>query len=78
MKVGKPFNAVNKASNGYKTNCINHWRPIKAYITKHGSVTKRGIKATIKATIARSCGTIYKPSTKPTQGTYTQQNTSQL
>ena len=66
---GKPFNALNKASNGYETNCIDCWRLIKTYITKHGSVTKRGIKATIKATTTRCCGTIYKHSTKPIQGT---------
>ena len=59
---GKPFNVVDNTSNGYKTSCIDRWRPIKAYIIEHGSVTKRGIKATIKATMARCCGTIYKHS----------------
>ena len=57
---------------GYKTNCIDRWRPIKTYITEHGSITKRGIKATIKATTTRCCETIYKHSIEPIQGTYNQ------
>ena len=69
---GKPFNVVDNTSNGYKTSCIDRWRPIKAYIIEHGSVTKRGIKATIKATMARCCGTIYKHSIEPIQGTHNQ------
>jgi len=69
MKVEKPFDAINNVSNSYKTSCIHRWRPIKVYITEYGSITKRGIKAIIKATMAKSCGTTYKPFTKPTQGT---------
>ena len=70
--VGKPFNAINNNSDGYETSCIDRWMPIKAYITEYGSITNRGIKATIKATAARCYGTIYKPSTKPIQGTNNQ------
>ena len=69
MNGGKPFNVVNNTLDDYETGCINCWRPIKAYNNEHGSVTKRGIKATIKATTARWCNTIYKHSTKPIQGT---------
>ena len=65
----KPFNAIDNASDGYETSCIDRWRPINAYITEYGSVTKRSIKATIKATTARYCATIYKYSIKPIQGT---------
>ena len=72
MNGRKPFNVVDNTSDGYKTNCIDHWRPIKAYITKHGSVTKRGIKATIRATTARCYETIYKHSIEPIQGTHNQ------
>ena len=61
--AGKTFNVVDNTSNDYNTNCIDRWRPIKAYIIEHGSITKRGIKATM----ARCCGTIYKHSTEPIQ-----------
>ena len=42
-----------RKADGYETSCIDCWRPIKAYIKEHGSITKRGIKATIKATTTR-------------------------
>ena len=49
----KPFKEVFNTSDGYKTSCIDHWRLIKTYITEPKGITKRGIKATIKATMAR-------------------------
>ena len=66
----KPFNEVFNISDGYKTSCIDCWRLIKAYITEPKGVTKRGIKATIKATMARCCETIYKHSSEPKQATH--------
>jgi len=63
MNGGKPFNAINNTSNGYKASYTNRWRLIKVYIIEHGGVTKGGIKATIKAITARCCETIYKHST---------------
>ena len=58
----KPFNVVLNTSDGYKTSCIDPWRLIKAYITEPKGITKRGIKAITKATLARCCETIYKHS----------------
>ena len=53
----KPFKEVFNTSDGYKTSCIDHWRLIKTYITEPKGITKRGIKATIKATTTRCCET---------------------
>ena len=40
MKVRKPFNAINNATDGYETSKTDCWRPIKAYITKHKALPK--------------------------------------
>ena len=43
-KVGKLFNAVNDASNGYQTRCIDRWNPIKTHITKHEALPREALK----------------------------------
>ena len=40
----KPFNAVNNATDGYKTSCINHWKPIKAHIIEHEALPREAFK----------------------------------
>ena len=42
--ITKPFNVVNNASGGYKTNCIDCWKLIKAYITEHKALPKEALK----------------------------------
>ena len=69
-KAGKGFSIQTTPSSRVEKALIDRWRPIKAYIIEH--VTKRGIKATIKATTARYYGTIYKHSIEPIQGTHNQ------
>ena len=63
---GKPFSVVCNTSDGYKTSCIDCWRPTEAYITEPEGVTKRGIKATM----ARCYEAIYKHSIESKQGTH--------
>ena len=43
-KVGKLFNAVNDASNGYQTSYIDRWNPIKTHITKHEALPREALK----------------------------------
>ena len=66
----KPFNEVFNTLNGYNNSCIDRWRLIKVYIIEPKGITKRGIKAIIKATTARCIETIYKHSLEPKRGTH--------
>ena len=43
-KEGKLFNAVNDVSDGYKTSCVDRWKPIKAYITEHEALPREALK----------------------------------
>ena len=43
-KVGKLFNVVNDASNGYKTNCVDRWKLIKTHITEHETLPREALK----------------------------------
>ena len=43
-EITKPFNAVNNASGGYKTNCTDRWKPIKTHITEHKVLPREALK----------------------------------
>ena len=43
-KIIKPFNAVNNASDSYKTNCIDHLKPIKTHITEYEALPREALK----------------------------------
>ena len=43
-KVRKLFKAVNDASDNYKTSCVDHWKPIEAYITEYEAFPREALK----------------------------------